>query len=150
MSESEQKVEKDSGDSSSPYNDDWFLSEIIRWTNDAGFELGLTLHVGGSLVSGITISGEKYFEAFKKQMTASFSAPSETISDLENAFNNFQKIYVHDDETADRPPPHFIHLKEARTYSANGTIPKNSGVLWRGHISSVDGFSLGRLVASDE
>jgi hypothetical protein len=45
--------------------------------------------------------------------------------------------------------PHFIHLKDAKIFRGGDagmiTAPGGSGVPWRGRLSSVDGFLLGRL-----
>src|SRR5918993_1449756 len=85
---------------------DWFLQFLVDRVNGTTTEIGITLQVGGLLVSGMLVSGDKY-----KQRPE-----SESTKESEG-------------------PPFYIHLKNAKFYSPGASpIPAN-GVWWRGRIS---------------
>jgi hypothetical protein len=84
--------------------------------------------MNGFLVSGMTISGDAYFE----QLVAEFS----------ERFTDDEIVKPKDLEEPELSPM-FIHLKDARFFHNSGApIPGNDPVLWRGRISEVSGFSL--------
>jgi hypothetical protein len=147
-------------DSYEIYSIDWFLQDLVNMANKWGLEIGITLNIGGSLISGIIISGDKYFKEFALLFRSGFSNPKfENVGEkLEAYIFEYSKIYAFQEETEKNEKgkkesednkqkgPSFIHLSNARIYSHSGEpIPKNNSVLWRGKISSVDGFSLGKL-----
>ncbi|MBV9774376.1 MAG: hypothetical protein JO040_10525, partial [Gemmatimonadetes bacterium] len=41
--------------------------------------------------------------------------------------------------------PEFIHLADARYVTGNGRVPAQAGMLWRGRLSEVGGFSVGTV-----
>jgi len=42
----------------------------------------------------------------------------------------------------------YLHLKDAKVYTSSSTPVLSGGQLWRGKISSVDGFTLGTITKS--
>jgi hypothetical protein len=50
---------------------------------------------------------------------------------------------------AGTPPrrPRYVHLREAQIVTPSGNIPREGGLLWRGRISQVSGFTLGALLS---
>src|SRR5690242_11263003 len=46
---------------------DWFLAELVRRANEGGLSIGVTLCVGGTLVSGSLIGGRAYFESIAER-----------------------------------------------------------------------------------
>ena len=127
---------------------DWFLEELVILANDSGFGFGVTLQVGGLLVSGTLASGAAYFEG----------VAAETAPALEGDLaETFQKWFGNFRDLANRKPPdgvprtvRFIHLRDAKFYNTTGSpIPGNRGVWWRGRISEVGGFVLGTLGESE-
>lgn len=125
---------------------DFFLQNLVGFANDIGIESPVTLHVGGFLVSGIVISGAKYFEEFSKIYGAGF-ADAELGREIAGSLATLKKIYDRSDKPDDpSPPPTYIHLKNCRMFhNSGGPVPNNGSVLWRGRLSCVDGFSLGTL-----
>jgi len=131
---------------------DWFLQNLVSLVNTTPLEVGITLNVSGSLISGVLIGGKKYFELFAKEISDNF--PIEDGPDglksrelLYDAYAQFGDIYniSSEDKINKNSPPQYIHLLNSRNYSADGAIPSNLGVLWRGKINAVSGFSLGQL-----
>jgi hypothetical protein len=45
-----------------PHDYDWFLFQLVEWANQFDIEQGITLAVGGAMISGQLISGRRYFE----------------------------------------------------------------------------------------
>nr|WP_288356451.1 gas vesicle accessory protein GvpU [uncultured Pseudomonas sp.] len=130
---------------------DWFLSMLVKIANNGPGEFGVTLNVGGSIISGMLISGRKYFDEFAKQFATPFRGENEDSESpsIEATLKQFGQIYdkTENEETDDKEnnPVSYIHLRDANIFFRDGTIPTNQGVLWRGKLSSVDGFSLGNL-----
>ena len=129
-------------------NSDWFLQILVNACNNIDMSLSITLNVGGVLVSGNLIGGEKYFNGFASDLK--MGGMSAEVADL---FKKLGGIYTKrkeqikdkkDDETI--PPLQYIHLENAQIFQAGGSpIPTNRGVWWRGRLEAIDGFILGTL-----
>jgi hypothetical protein len=121
---------------------DWFLQTLVTLSNSCKGEIGMTLQIGGFLVSGIMVSGTQYFDAFAKEFASGF-ADKDLAEQVRTHFSGFGEIYK---AKADVPDPAFIHLVNARFFNTSGQpIPANRGVLWRGRLSEVSGFIVGTL-----
>lgn len=126
---------------------DWYLQRLISIVNTTSVRFGITLFVEGAIVSGLLVSGKDYFETFAGEFAGSYPGDDEAKETIRRSFASYADIYT-SDESADLPPPQFIHLIESRCFSPGGQpLPGNRGVLWRGKINSVSGFSLGSLSA---
>lgn len=131
---------------SSPLLDqpDWFLQSLVNMANKDKIEIGLTLQVSGFLVSGVLVSGARYFEGFGEDFSQ--GASPESAASIKSSFAKYGDIY--EGNISDQPPPQYIHLKNARFFHTTGNpIPGNKGVWWRGRLFEVGGFSLGTLSA---
>lgn len=128
---------------------DWFLQSTIETIIAHGVEIGITLTVGGAIVSGMLISGKKYFEELGDTLAAASEAEGDMQSVIGNAWKQYTAIYDQpDDAPEDWQPPaaSFIHLRNAKFYApGQPPIPSNRGVLWRGKLASIDGFSIGNF-----
>lgn len=123
---------------------DHVLQYLVSLINGVGSaSMGITLTIGGSLVTGLLISGDSFFEQFSSDLAGGFAKQDETTEKIRATLNRFGDKYRNDrisDE--DVASPVYIHLKEAKIYAPGGIVPKQS-LLWRGKVSSVDGFMLG-------
>ena len=129
---------------------DWFLQMLVEMVNGSEVVFPVTLNVGGVLVSGEMVSGHKYFEGFAKDLKEGmFGTTSENANFVEDQFKKLGSIYIREEQGQDderKPPPQYIHLRNARIFHPGGTpIPTNRGVWWRGRLEAVDGFILGTL-----
>jgi hypothetical protein len=122
---------------------DWFLQILVSLANHGSLEMSITLVLGGSVVSGTLISGKKYFDMFSSSFSAAW--PGEDKEEIRQSFAKYGTIFDQEDEQEQMPQPQYIHLADARFPSPNGNMPTNSGVLWRGRINAISGFSLGEL-----
>lgn len=113
-------------------------------------ELGITLSVHGIIVSGFLISEEAYFRGIAERITEDRETPSETKDLLTDFIHQLQEgLKTKSDDSERSLLPEFIHLREAKMYPSQGKgIPSYGEALWRGRISSVDGFSLGEILPS--
>jgi hypothetical protein len=124
---------------------DWLLQWFTKFVNNTQLQIGITLTVGGNLISGTLISHQTYFEQLALDFSTPFGGlegvePSE-VRDMLLAFSP-EPPAEGESETAFQ----FLHLKDAKVFS-NADLPiAASGVLWRGKIAAVDGFNLGSLV----
>jgi hypothetical protein len=125
-------------------NEDWFLAELVSWANTFGFQAGVTLHVGGTIVSGTMISGAAYFALFRENISVALSASRADVkTPIDEMLSTYGSIYDKPEVTAH--PGHYIHLRDAYFFDPAGNALPRGGALWRGKLSAVDGFSLGSL-----
>jgi hypothetical protein len=138
---------------------DFVLQAIVALTNNTAIELGITLCVGGIVVSGQLTSGKRYFEGIASEaLQASGPADQAVVRQaISDYLGNFGKVIygraeseeqlgIEGDEAIKRVPG-FIHLRDARFFHNSGQpMPANRGIWWRGRLSAVDGFSLGAMV----
>ncbi|WP_115515038.1 MULTISPECIES: gas vesicle accessory protein GvpU [Xanthomonas] len=128
---------------------DWYLQKLVATVNTSNVQFGITLFVEGIIVSGQLVSGKQYFEAFAQEFSAAYPGDAEEKEDIRHAFASHASIYdSEDDAQQSSRPPQFIHLIESRCFSPGGQpLPSNRGVLWRGKVNAVSGFTLGSLSA---
>lgn len=163
MSE-ENSNEKTTNDDEVPH--DWFLASLINLANRFGIQMGVTISVGGALISGELVSGKRYFEEVARAIRDNFPADlAELGSGLSAAIKEHGEVYQlytppveandaedgkADSTSGEEPSPvSFIHLRNANFFLANGSpITGGGGVFWRGRLECVDGFSLGVIRSS--
>jgi hypothetical protein len=128
--------------------EDPFLQILVDFANKNEFPFGITLNVGGFLISGTLISRKRYFEGFGEDFATVFNNVEATQS-IKKAFAELGDISK--DEQKEFPPPTYIHLKDAKFFNTTGKpIPGDRGVWWRGQISKVQGFVLGSLREAED
>lgn len=127
-------------------NRDWFLQNLVNMVNARDIELNITLNVGGFLVSGRLVSGQKYFGGFGGDLGSNFNDP-ELRRNVEQSYAQLGEIYTAGRKTGESvAPPNYLHLMNARFFHTAGeAVPTNGGVWWRARISEVSGFFLGTL-----
>ncbi|MEL7074909.1 MAG: gas vesicle accessory protein GvpU [Cyanobacteria bacterium J06629_2] len=124
---------------------DIVLSVLISSFAEYGIGIGVTLNVKGLIISGELISREKYFKGIIQE-TERANGDSEMIKIVTDTFTTMDKIIKDKlSEKEKKPFPNYIHLKNARFFPGGNCTPNNKGVLWRGRLSEVDGFSIGNL-----
>ena len=144
------------GRRASPEVQDFLLAEIVRLANWFDVEHGITLSIGGASLSGMLISGRRYFES----QAASAAAGAVRGGDDAEIANSYRTMMIdfyttwaglYDrpetlPEGTPPPAPSYIHLRNARWFTPAGpSFPAGNGMLWRGRLAAVEGFSLGLL-----
>jgi hypothetical protein len=165
MSEELEKNELEANDSesSSYLRSDWLLQNLVWKANYFGLEAGITLNVGGLIISGVLISGNRYYDEVVKQFKAGFSKEyqeiGEVLGDLikKNAepFPDFWAKFDPSKESKSEidfsnvpyaSEMQHIHLRDVKYLAASGgQLQLGANQLWRGKIDSVDGFVFGAL-----
>ena len=120
---------------------DPLLQWLVDLTNRSNTSFVITLTVGGNLVSGVLISLNEYLDEWATQISSQVGH-EESASAVKDQVLSW-KI----ERTQEAPTSQLVHLKDAEVFTSNGMPIAPGGALWRGKISSVDGFNLGRLVA---
>lgn len=125
---------------------DWLLQWLVKFSNNVGVTIGITLSIGGTLVSGELVSHKIYFDQFSEDFSSAFKKyEGVDTEELKVGIQNFNR-----EPAEDQPQPalQYLHLKNARVYTSSATPVIGKGQLWRGKISSVDGFTLGSITQS--
>lgn len=129
-----------------PPGADAFLQFLVNLVNNGSQieSIGVTLQMGGMLVSGSIISGAEYFDSFATNFTSSLDTlDTDTRKTVRASLAELGDVF-RVPQPAD-PLPNYIHLADALFFTADGTPIAGQPTLWRGRTSSVDGFILGRL-----
>ncbi len=147
----------DTADEGEPKNDvmdqpdgtDWFLAWIIGHAESFGLDQGITLTVGGRLITGRVVSPKAYFDLARAAVQdGSFGGEGgeQMKSILADSYGQWAELFPDVGAPIGSGKFAYIHLKEAKVWNGNGTyLPTNGGGLWRGKLSAVDGFFLGEL-----
>ena len=125
---------------------DWFLEQLVTIVNKTEMAVGITLTAGGTIISGELVGGKQYFEEFAETFSSSlFPTDEEFRKEVKRTFEENAKLYGPESSV----PTGFIHVKNCRFISTDGSsIPNNKGSWWRGKLSDVTGFTLGKMEKS--
>jgi len=129
---------------------DWLLQHLVTAANhEKDFTQPITLWVGGGVISGLLVSGKKFFDVYSDEFSQRFSSDdSEGMRDL---IRDLGKTYYEPVENPMADDTIFVHLLDAKFWTPSGSLPSigNPGVAWRGRISQVTGYSLGQIVPKE-
>jgi hypothetical protein len=136
--------------------EDWLLQDFVLMANEAGSSVGVTLTVGGVLVTGMLIGAKQYFESLGDLLAAAIpdraaaASMREKYVTLGAEMHKRHLAYMARLEAGkEGEAPTFLHLRDARVYAGPSVVPTRGGVLWRGRISAVDGFIVGIINSSE-
>jgi hypothetical protein len=137
-------------DEERPIDDgDFELGMLVRLANAGAMSLGVTLWVGGSVISGLLVGAATYFDGVAEKTARAGGDGGEVLAGLyRDKAAAFREQIGTEFETAFSAPYTltFIHLQHARVFSPGGFfIPRDEGVWWRGRIDRVDGFFIGNF-----
>lgn len=133
----------------SKHNGDWVLrrlaSMVNRLPDTIRMEIPITLTVQGLVITGVLVSRGEYHRETAKQISDWFSEfednqQSRITKEVQQAFDDSLKTAQEDD---------YFHLRAARICHPSSLSPLQVDVLWRGKISSVDGFWLAEAAEVD-
>ncbi|WP_257347620.1 gas vesicle accessory protein GvpU [Pseudalkalibacillus decolorationis] len=117
---------------------DSILEFFVNASNKHDFALDITLNVSGAVVSGTMVSAKEYFETLSETFEDGSDIAQEVSSQLAATSESVDSI---SNGGAD-----FIHLKNTRVYCGdNKPTPSKGKILWRGKLSEIDGFFLGKI-----
>lgn len=120
---------------------DSILEFFVKASNKHDFSLDITLLVNGAVVTGTIVSAKEYFET----LSESFEDGNDIAKALSEQLTKAgESVDSNTDEEA-----HFIHLKNTHIYCGDSKpTPSKGKILWRGKLSEVDSFFLGKISES--
>lgn len=126
---------------------DWFLQQLVGIVNSSNISVGITLCVDGGVISGQLISVQKYYAKFGELFASGFPSGGEELREVYAKYGE----NLSPDQMKNQPPPQFINLEDAHYVTPSGQTPTSNsgGLLWRGRIAAVSGWSLGALRTSE-
>lgn len=117
---------------------DPILEFFVQAANNRGFTLDLTLQIEGCLITGTLMSAKDYF--------MDLSEGFEDSDDITQAISKQMASASEEAGKSGKEEANYIHLKHADIYYGDSNPIPQSGVrLWRGKLSEVKGFFLGRI-----
>ncbi|MEU6135855.1 hypothetical protein [Nocardioides sp. NPDC047086] len=120
------------------------LRILVSIANKHALNMGITLNLGGSLVSGTLVSLKTYSGGVADSIRAA-NGHEDVNAALARLFEDLGGDA--EDET-EPPPPRHIHLRDARLIAPNGGLGPSSP-WWRGRISAVSGWTMGSAEIDD-
>ncbi|HEY3140217.1 MAG TPA: gas vesicle accessory protein GvpU [Acidimicrobiales bacterium] len=133
-----------------PQGLDKFLRILTGAADRSDSEIALTLNVGGVLISGKVCSPAAYFEGLAQGLEAAADG-NMAMGGFATMFKEWAEDFrqpLDGEPDWDSRKVTMIHMKDAQFFTpGQAPLPNNQGVYWRGRLSSVDGFSWGRLRA---
>lgn len=122
-------------------NKDLLLLSFVNSANNHGLEIGVTLNVSGTIISGELIG----YSSYLKLLASEFYGKGEVAEALSQTF--FERAIEAENDQAESEdteikPANFLHLKNATISYGQHTTKIG---LWRNRISSVNGFTFGVL-----
>jgi len=133
---------------------DPMLNLIVNLAETVGVEFPITLFVNGSTITGVVINYKTYLREIIGAMREGREGSNELgrvfidtfTGAMEKRAEEIPDLLSEEDEEEKHPPRRFIHLRNARVIAGSNFFPtQGRGLIWRGRISSVDGFSFGTL-----
>ncbi|MDV2684655.1 gas vesicle accessory protein GvpU [Alkalihalophilus lindianensis] len=123
---------------------DSILQFFVQAANKHNFSLDITLNVKGSLISGTLVSAKEYLD----ELSESFEGGNEVAQKVSNELS---KASEEAESGSSLPEVSFIHMKHTKVFIGDSkSTPSTGKILWRGKLSEVDGFFLGKITDSSE
>jgi hypothetical protein len=125
--------------------DDLF-ERLVHLTNTTDLEIGVTLHVNGLMITGKLISGATYWMSSARDLRERSVGSRDLLEAMAESMEHIAAEYRETlgEEVQSHRMDGFVHLKDARTVTAQGPLPRD-GAFWRGRLDCIDGFTLGEL-----
>ncbi|RPJ86906.1 MAG: hypothetical protein EHM18_03845 [Acidobacteria bacterium] len=128
----------------SKYDGDWILRRLAGMVNrlpdTMRMEVPITLTVQGLVIAGLLVSRREYHQETARQISDWFQGFQE---DQQSRIR--REVQQTFDESLKTPEDDYIHLRAARICYPSSLSPMQVDVLWRGKITSVDGFWLAEV-----
>lgn len=124
---------------------DTMLAIFVDLANRNGEGVGVTLTVGGSLISGTIVGRVQWIDGIMERY-------GEQVS----GFRAFREVWTEQVERFDSDEPmaayeSIIHVKDARWWGGDPDSPlPTEGAFWRGRLDQIQGWSLGTLGANSQ
>lgn len=124
-----------------PQAPDLMLETFVKLA-DSGVEVALTLSVSGVVITGTLVGRRRWLSLFRQATERAGEMGALIGGHIEGAW---VKAMEDEDDTL---PYGFLHLRDARYLQGSGQfnlVPQDGGLLWRGRLSEISGWSLGAI-----
>ena len=126
---------------------DNMLADLVEAAEEKGEGGAVTLTVGGVLVTGNMVSRRRWADAHDER----WPELGRLTARWREGWDQYDELW--DPYRATRTPVYvaMIHLTDARIVTPSGEMPAGEarqGMLWRGRLSEVQGWCLGRLAVT--
>ena len=119
-------------------NKDVLLTSFVNLANNISLEIGVTLNIGGALITGLLIGYDSYLKGISEMLKGHGPGADAFSAQFEYVLESRKK---HLETEEEMPLPNYIHLKNTKLTDVHGNIQELG--YWRGKLTSVDGFILG-------
>jgi len=122
---------------------DPILTHIIRTlSQNPGAGLTITLHVNGMTICGFLIGGKEYTDLLGDVVVDNMH-DADAAATWRDFLAKVGDSILEAANSNDTPfNPEYLHLKDAYYLNGDGWHPDN-GILWRGKIAEINGWSFG-------
>lgn len=115
-----------------------FLNDIVNRTNCG---IGITLFVGGNIISGTLIAGRKYYKFVSDNLKA-IGSEGEALSQY---FEKKGDVGYTSEDPDFKYPNNFLHLENVQVRSDKGTMDTLANAMLRVKIEEVEGHIFGNI-----
>jgi hypothetical protein len=138
---------------------DWELEHWVLLANKYGIEAGVTLQMGGFLITGMITSGKRFMESAGREISKELesSGSPELAKTFREIYREKAKIYSKDEyrpeeeeleeerAAEEKLPLAFIHLRQAFIFFNFMMNQYVEVPCWRGRLDRVDAFFIGNI-----
>jgi hypothetical protein len=122
---------------------DNILEFFVQAANKHNFSLDITLNVKGAVITGTMVSAKEYFNILSEILEEGNEIAQAVSEQLGKAG---EEAEANPDSEA-----YFIHVKNTKVYCGDSKpTPSKGEILWRGKLTEVDGFFLGKIFESSD
>jgi hypothetical protein len=127
-------------------NNDEILEFLISKVEETGIGAGITLCINGSILTGNLIKSKIYYDKMIEMYDFDNSQLTAKNPEEIDKWNDYHEEYVdliNELKKQDNQQNlKYIHLEHVTFRSVNSNI-LTQAIVWRGKLSSIDGFSIG-------
>ena len=127
-------------------DNDELLEFLLRKVEETGIGAGITLCLNGSIITGNLIKSKIYYDKMIEMYdfdSGQLTAKNQDELDKWNGYYSEYVIFINElKKQADPQNLKYIHLEHVTFRNVNSNI-LTQAIVWRGKLSSVDGFSIG-------
>jgi hypothetical protein len=126
-------------------NDD-LLEFLLRKVEETGIGAGITLCLNGSIITGNLIKSKIYYDKMIEMYdfdNSQLTAKNQDELDKWSGYYSEYVVFINELKKQEDPQNlKYIHLEHVTFRNVNSNI-LTQAIVWRGKLSSVDGFSIG-------
>jgi hypothetical protein len=118
-----------------------FVSLVHMATS--GLEISVTVAIEGAILSGMLIGAAEFFKLYGAAWRSGLGN-ADKAEEIEATFVT-QGQEAKEQIESGKANLAFFHLRDAKIVSGGMVLPRQAGLLFRGRISRVSGFAVGKL-----